>query len=74
MASSAKILKKMGAFYSYGELRLGQGREAAKEYLRQNPELAREIEDLIVSSVPGARAELSKNGHKAAVAEMEPEE
>jgi recombination protein RecA len=70
----ATILKKMGAFFSYGDLRLGQGREAAKEYLRQNPDLAREIEDLIVSSVPGVRAELSKNGHGAAVAEAEPEE
>ena len=69
----ALILKKMGAFFSYGELRLGQGREAAKEYLRQNPDLAQEIEDQIVSSVPGVRAELSKNGHSTAVAEAEPE-
>ena len=70
----ALVLKKMGAFFSYGELRLGQGREAAKEYLRQNPDLAKEIEELIVSSVPGARAEVSRNGHGAAVAEAEPEE
>jgi len=70
------ILKKMGAFFSYGELRLGQGREAAKEYLRQNPELAREIEDLIIAGIPSTRPELSKNGHSAAVAvaEAEPEE
>jgi recombination protein RecA len=49
------VLKKMGAFFSYGELRLGQGREAAKEYLRENPDVAREIEELIVSAAPGAR-------------------
>ncbi len=67
------ILKKMGAFFSYGELRLGQGREAAKEYLRQNPELAREIEDLIIAGIPSTRPELSRNGHSAAVAEAEPE-
>src|SRR5207253_6197161 len=36
------VLKKMGAFFSFGDLRLGQGREAAKEYLRQNPDIARE--------------------------------
>ncbi len=41
------ILKKSGAFYSYGELRLGQGRENAKEYLAQNGELAQELEGRI---------------------------
>ena len=40
-------IKKSGAFYSYGELRLGQGREAAKEFLHQHSETAMEIEQLI---------------------------
>ena len=67
------VVKKMGAFFSYGELRLGQGREAAKEYLRQNPDVAREIEDLIVagSAVVGPIL-VSKNGHDSAVAVAEP--
>jgi recombination protein RecA len=38
------LIKKTGAFFSYGELRLGQGREAAKEYLLENPDVAEEIE------------------------------
>jgi len=38
------IVKKLGAFFSYGELRLGQGRENSKAYLRENPALAGEIE------------------------------
>lgn len=38
------IVKKNGAFFSFGETRLGQGRENAKEYLRQNQEVALEIE------------------------------
>ena len=42
-----EIITKRGAFFSYGDLRLGQGRENAKEYLRQNPELAAEIEGAI---------------------------
>jgi len=67
------VLKKMGAFFSYGELRLGQGREAAKEYLRQNPELALEIEDLIKTGIATVPAEFSRNGHGAGVAEAEPE-
>ncbi len=69
----ANVVKKMGAFFSYGEQRLGQGREAAKEYLRQNPDLAREIEELIVSMTPGAVAAASANGH-AAGASVEPDE
>jgi len=40
----AGIVAKQGAFFSYGGTRLGQGRENAKEYLRENPELAQEIE------------------------------
>jgi len=40
----AEIVKKLGAFFSYGDLRLGQGRENAKAYLRENPSLAAEIE------------------------------
>jgi len=40
----ANIVAKQGAFFSYGGTRLGQGRENAKEYLRENPEMAQEIE------------------------------
>jgi recombination protein RecA len=47
LAAEYEILKKLGAFYSYGELKLGQGREAAKEYLREHPELAAELEALV---------------------------
>jgi len=69
------VLKKMGAFFSFGELRLGQGREQAKEYLRENPDVAREIEELIVSATQGAGAQISRNGHSpvAAGAEGAPE-
>jgi recombination protein RecA len=44
------VIKKTGAFFSYGDIRLGQGRENAKEYLSQNPELAREIEEQVRAS------------------------
>ena len=43
------IVKKSGAFYSYGETRLGQGRENAKEFLTQHPEIADSIEGRIRS-------------------------
>ena len=38
------VIKKTGAFYNYGELRLGQGRERSKRFLRENPDIAEEIE------------------------------
>jgi recombination protein RecA len=39
-----KIVEKSGAWLSYGDLRIGQGRENAKQFLKENPELAAEIE------------------------------
>jgi recombination protein RecA len=47
---AADIIKKSGAFYSYGDIRLGQGRESAKKYLKDNPEMAIEIEQKIRAS------------------------
>jgi recombination protein RecA len=44
------LVKKNGAFFSYGDIRLGQGRENAKQYLEQNPECAQEIERQIRAS------------------------
>lgn len=44
MAADLDIVNKSGAWYSYGDVRLGQGRENGKEYLRQHPELTDELE------------------------------
>jgi recombination protein RecA len=44
-------VKKSGAFYSFGEIRLGQGREAAKQYLKEHPETAAEIEESIQPTI-----------------------
>jgi len=43
-ASELGVIKKSGAWYSYGETRLGQGRDQAKKFFQENPELAQEIE------------------------------
>jgi recombination protein RecA len=40
----ARVVEKSGAWYSYGDTRLGQGRENAKQFLRDNPDIAEEIE------------------------------
>ena len=41
------VVKKSGAFYSFGDIRLGQGRENSKAFLRENPEIAAQIETLV---------------------------
>ena len=41
------LVQKSGSFFSYGETRLGQGRNNAKQFLVDNPELAAEIEGKI---------------------------
>lgn len=42
-----EIVQKGGAWFSYKDIRLGQGRENSKNYLKENPEVALEIENLI---------------------------
>ncbi|RKP49094.1 recombinase RecA [Trinickia fusca] len=56
----AKIVDKAGAWYSYNGERIGQGKDNAREFLRENPEMAREIENRIreslgVNAMPAAQ-------------------
>lgn len=44
VAVNNDIIQKSGAWYSYGDVRLGQGRENARQYLKENPELTKEVE------------------------------
>ena len=46
----AGVVEKSGAWYSYGDERIGQGRENAKQFLRDNPAMAYDIEDKIRAS------------------------
>ena len=45
------IIKKSGSWYSYKETKLGQGRDAAKQLVKDNPELAEELEGLILEAL-----------------------
>ncbi len=47
IATDLGVVKKGGAWYSYNEMKLGQGRDNAKEFLKNNPEIMKEIEELI---------------------------
>jgi len=58
MAVDARIIDKSGAWFSYGDLRLGQGRENVRDFLKQNPELLEEIADRVRGhALPPAPAE-----------------
>jgi len=48
------IIKKSGSWFSYGETKLGQGRDAVKQLLLDNPELMEELEEKILASIAGA--------------------
>jgi recombination protein RecA len=70
-----KIIEKSGAWISYGEVRLGQGRENSKQYLRENPALVEEItrkildkRGLLASPTQAAEA----NGEPVPAARPEP--
>lgn len=47
LATEMEIVSKRGSHYSYGETKLGQGRENAKAFLRENPDIAEKIEQII---------------------------
>ncbi|MEO2004768.1 MAG: DNA recombination/repair protein RecA, partial [Candidatus Poribacteria bacterium] len=47
-------IDKAGAWFSYGEERLGQGRENAKAFMRDNPEIGKEIEEKVRAVVTTA--------------------
>ena len=45
------VIKKSGSWYSYNDTKLGQGRDASKQVIQDNPELAEEIENLIFQAM-----------------------
>ena len=54
LGAALDVISKRGAFYSYGDVRLGHGRENSKEFLRQNAELREEIEQAVREQAFGA--------------------
>jgi recombination protein RecA len=51
MGVTARILEKSGAWYAYNGEKIGQGKDNAREFLRENPDVAREIENKVRESV-----------------------
>ena len=65
IAEKLGIVTKGGSWYSYGEFRLGQGRDNAKAFIRNNPEIYAEIEEKVMAD-PEALKNISspKKGSK----------
>ena len=53
LGAELDIINKSGAWYSYGDIRLGQGKEKVKDFLRDNPDVAKEIEAKIRATAMG---------------------
>jgi recombination protein RecA len=64
LATQFEIISKRGSFYSYGDIRLGQGRENSKDFLRQNPDLSAEIENSVREYASGGDLLLLETGSK----------
>ena len=54
-AVALDIIHKSGAWFSYGDQRIGQGRENTRKYLKENPEFAREVEALVRAELLGGK-------------------
>jgi recombination protein RecA len=61
LGAALGIVKRVGAFFSYGDIRLGQGRENAKQYLSEHAELGQEIEQKIKASAVTSYYPLTNN-------------
>ncbi|OHB33308.1 MAG: recombinase RecA [Desulfuromonadaceae bacterium GWC2_58_13] len=62
LGADSNIIDKSGAWFSYGSERIGQGRENAKQFLRDHPDMAREIEQKILSHYGLPTTEASTEG------------
>jgi recombination protein RecA len=65
VATDLGIVKKTGSWFSFGEERVGQGRENSKEFLKHNPEVLEEIRNRIKSQSPELSGRLSFDGADA---------
>ena len=60
LAADMDIIKKAGSFYSYGEERIGQGKEKAIAYIAERPEMEEEIRDRVLAAIKnGGASELA---------------
>jgi recombination protein RecA len=59
MGLEQKIIARTGAWFRYGDLQLGQGKEKSRQYLKENPQLAQELKEKILATGGGKVAKLA---------------
>ena len=59
---AAGLVEKSGSWFSYGTQRIGQGRENAKNFMAENPEIARELEGAIRQNAGLVQEQMMDNG------------
>ena len=64
IATKKDIISKSGTWFNYGEIRLGQGRDNAKEYLKNDPNLMKEISEKVLGSIAKHNPKLEKEQQK----------
>ena len=67
LAIADRIIAKSGAWFSYGEIRLGQGRENVKGFVKENPELFKELRDKVIAKRMAAPATAGSSDDAAPV-------
>lgn len=60
IATDLDIIQKSGSWYSYGEIRLGQGKEKTAEYMAERPEMIDEVRNRVTTEIQGEKGEASK--------------
>lgn len=68
LAVAQDVIKRSGTWFSYGDLRIGQGRDKARAYLKENPDVCTEVEAQVRQKLINQKSEASETGdaHEAA--------
>ena len=66
LAVKLDIIQKSGSWFAMGDLRIGQGRDAARQYLKDNPEIAQQVEDQVRANAYKLMSKQSQAAAKAA--------
>ncbi|WP_051964613.1 recombinase RecA [Deinococcus misasensis] len=61
LATDLEIIKKAGSFYSYGDTRIGQGKEKAIAYISEHPEMEEEIRNRVMNEIRAGRNPIQQN-------------
>ena len=77
VATEMGIIKKSGTWFSYGETRLGQGREKARDFIMENPEMMAEIDAKVRAKIEADKEALDAvdviGGSSSVAEDLEPQ-